>query len=697
MLRSAPVPTMASDKVRYVGEAVALVVADSRYTAEDAVDLVEVEYEPLESLTSIEAALSPGAVRLHEGWDDNVALHLKLGFGDVARAFADAAHVITDRFTCHRYTGVPLEGRGLLAAPDPDRRGMTVWSNHQLPHFQRALICEALGKPEFTVRVLQCDVGGGFGQKAGLYPEDVLIPFAAERLDRPVRWLEDRHEHFMASSHSREQRFDASLAVTADGILLGLRYSAYLDAGAYLTFPVVLPVLGFAHTVGPYRLPAVAAELRSVLTNKTTSAPYRGAGRPETVFMLNRLVDRVAQQLGLDPVEVRRRNLITPDEMPYAPGTLYRDGGPLVLDSGDYPAALDSCVSAIGYHEFRKAQASAREQGRHIGIGVSCNVESTGIGPFEGARVRIDPSGQIAVYTGVVSTGQGHETVLAQVCADVFSVDPGQITVRQGDTADIAFSRGTYHSRVAVAAGNAVHSAANRTRDKTVRFAAHILEASVEDLKVHDGQINVKGSPNASVTLAECAQRCIPGADLPDGMEPGLDESDYVEFGSVTWANAVHAATVSVDPATGQVDIVRYVVVHDCGRMLNPMIVRGQIQGGVAAGIGGTLLEEIVYDDEGQLITASLVDYLLPSLSDIPELEILHTQTPSTTNVLGVKGAGEGGTVGPPAALAAAVEDALSPLGVRIRHSSLAPRHILAAVRAAQSAREPNAADSPVV
>ncbi len=365
--------------------------------------------------------------------------------------------------------------------------------------------------------------------------------------------------------------------------------------------------------------------------------------------------------------------------MPYAPGTLYRDGGPLVLDSGDYPAALDSCVSAIGYHEFRKAQASAREQGRHIGIGVSCNVESTGIGPFEGARVKIDPSGQIAVYTGVVSTGQGHETVLAQVCADVFSVDPGQITVRQGDTADIAFSRGTYHSRVAVAAGNAVHSAANRTRDKTVRFAAQILEASVEDLEVHDGQINVKGSPNASVTLAECAQRCIPGADRPDGMEPGLDESDYVEFGSVTWANAVHAATVSVDPATGQVDIIRYVVVHDCGRMLNPMIVRGQIQGGVAAGIGGTLLEEIVYDDEGQLITASLVDYLYLRSATFQSSKILHPDPIDNKRAWGRRRRGRDCRT--PAAMAAAVEDALSPLGVRIRHSSLAPRHILAGCR----------------
>jgi carbon-monoxide dehydrogenase large subunit len=689
MLRSAPVPTMARDKVRHVGEAVALVVADSRYTAEDGAELVEIEYEPLEPVTSIDAALRGDAVILFEGWDDNVALHLQLGFGDIDAAFAGATHVISDHFTCHRYTGVPLEGRGLLAAPDPDRRGMTVWSNHQLPHFQRALICDALERPEFSVRVLQCDVGGGFGQKAGLYPEDVLIPFAAGKLGRPVRWLEDRHEHFMASSHSREQQFDASLAVGADGLLLGLRYDAYLDAGAYLTFPVVLPVLGFAHTVGPYRLPAVAADLRSVLTNKTTSAPYRGAGRPETVFMLNRLIDRAADELGLDPIEVRRRNLITPDEMPYSPGILYRDGGPLVLDSGDYPAALERCAAAIDYDRFRTDQASAREQGRHLGIGISCNVESTGIGPFEGARVKIDPSGQIAVYTGVVSSGQGHETVLAQVCADVFGVDPAHVTVRQGDTADIAFSRGTYHSRVAVTAGNAVHSAAQRTRDKVLRFAGHMLEAAVADLEVHDGQVNVKGSPGAKMTLAECAQRCIPGAALPDGMEPGLDESDYVTFPTVTWAYAAHAAIVSVDPATGGVEIVRYVVVHDCGRLLNPMIVRGQIQGGVTAGIGGAMLEELVYNDDGQLLTASLMDYLLPAMSDVPAIEILQTETASTTNALGVKGVGEGGTVGPPAALAAAVEDALAPLGVRIRHSSLSPRHVLAAIREAQSAPAP--------
>jgi aerobic carbon-monoxide dehydrogenase large subunit len=687
-LRPAPVQSMATERVRYVGEPVALVVGGDRYIAEDAADLVEIDYDPLAQVTDVDQSLAPDAPRLFDGWDDNVALDLTIGFGDIESAFARAEIVVRDCFECHRYTGVPLEGRALMAAPDPGGRGMTVWSNHQLPHFLRALICDALEQPEFAVRVVQCDIGGGFGQKAGLYPEDVLIPFAAQALGCPVRWLEDRSEHFMASSHSREQRLEAEIAATADGGLLGLRYEALIDAGAYLTFPAVVPVLGFAHTVGPYRIPAIAAVIRSVLTNKTTSAPYRGAGRPETVFMLNRLIDRVAEAVGRDPVDVRRLNLITPGELPYAPGVLYRDAAPLVLDSGDYPAALERCIAAIDYEGFRREQRAARAAGRQTGIGISCNVEATGIGPFEGARVRVDPSGRLAVYSGVVNTGQGHETVLAQVCADVFSVDPEQITVLQGDTTDIGFSRGTYHSRVAVAGANAVHKAARRTLDKAMSLAAHRLEAAPEDMEIREGRISVKGSPAPSLTLGELAALCIPGGDLPDGMEPGLDETDYVNLSAVTWAYAAHAAIVSVDAETGGVEIVRYVVVHDCGQMLNPMIVKGQIQGGVVAGIGGALLEELVYDEDGQLVTTSFMDYLLPTLTDVPEIEIHHMSTPSPLNTLGVKGAGEGGTVGPPAALAAAVEDALTDRGVRINTTSISPRHILSAIRAAESHRD---------
>lgn len=684
-LRPAPAYSLASEKVRYVGEPVALVVASDRYIAEDAADLVEIEYDPLPAVVDVEQAAQPGTPTLQDDWPDNTALLMRVGFGEVDEAFARAAHVFEDRFYSHRHTGIPMEGRGMLAVPDADH-GLTIWTSHQLPHFQRALVCDALGLPEFSVRARQADIGGGFGPKAGLYPEDILIPFAAHRLGRPVRWVEDRREHFMSSSHSREQLFDAAIAVDQDGRILALRYKLWLDAGAYLTFPVVLPYLGLCHLLGPYKIPALDAELRSVLTNKVTSAPYRGAGRPETTFVINRLVDRIARELGVDRAEIRRRNLIGPQEMPFSPGILYRDGSPVVFDSGDYPSALERCLQAIGYEGFQAGQDEARSRGEYLGIGVACNVEATGIGPFEGARVVVDPSGQVAVYTGVVSTGQGHQTVFAQVCADIMGVTPDDVTVRTGDTATIGFSRGTYHSRAAVAAGNAVHAASLKLRAKVLEFAAHQLEASPGDLEISGGVVGVKGSPSAQISLARCAQLCIPGGNLPSGMDPGLDETEYVEFPSVTWAYAVHAAIVRVDPGTGAVKIERYVIVHDCGRVLNSTLVDGQIHGGIAAGIGGAMLEHLVYSDDGQLLTTTFMDYLLPVLDDIPEIEVIHMETPSPLNPLGVKGAGEGGAVAPPATLAAAVENALEPFGVTITRTPLSPSAILSAIRQAQEA-----------
>jgi carbon-monoxide dehydrogenase large subunit len=685
-IRPAPAYPFAADKVRYVGEPIALVIARDRYVAEDAAEQIDVLYEPLPAVVDVERAIEPGTPTVQDGWPENTALRMHVTFGNVDAAFADAAHVFEDRFYSHRHTGVPMEGRGMLAVPDAGG-GLTIWTSHQLPHFQRALVCQALGLPEFSVRAAQGDIGGGFGPKAGLYPEDILIPFAAHRLRRPVKWVEDRREHFISSSHSREQLYQAAVAVDDDGRILGLRYRVLLDAGAYLTFPVVLPYLGLCHLLGPYRIPALDADLRSVLTNKVTSAPYRGAGRPETVFVLNRLIDRVARELGVDRAEIRRRNLIASEEMPYSPGILYRDGKPAVFDSGDYQAALARCLETIGYEQFREEQEAARARGEYLGIGLACNVEATGIGPFEGARALVDPTGQVAVYTGVVSTGQGHETVFAQVCADVMGVTPDQVTVRTGDTATIGFSRGTYHSRAAVTAGNAVHGASVKLREKVLEFAAHQLEAATEDLEIREGMVQVKGSPQAQISLARCAQLCIPGGDLPPGMQPGLDETEYVEFPAATWAYAVHAAIVSVDPETGGVRIKRYVVVHDCGRVLNERVLDGQIHGGVAAGIGGAMLEQLVYDEDGQLLTTSFMDYLLPVFEDVPKLEVVHLETPSPLNPLGVKGAGEGGTVAPPSTLASAIEDALEPFGVSITRTPLSPSAILEAISRAQAGR----------
>jgi carbon-monoxide dehydrogenase large subunit len=688
-VRKTPMYPLANGKVRFVGEAIALVIAVNAYVAEDAASLVAVDYEPLPVVTDTTQSLGADAPRLFEDWEDNVAVHVRAGIGNIELAFAEAQHKHREIFSSHRYAGVPLEGRAMLAVPDPGNLGLTIWSNHQLPHSQKETICVGTGLPPGAVRVVQGDSGGGFGPKAVIYPEDVLIAWAALHLGRPVRWMEDQREQFLASTHSREQRFDVEVAFDSDGMIRGLRYSALIDAGAYIVYPVVLPVIGMGHMLGPYRIPAFAADVRTVLTNKASSAPYRGAGRPEAVFVLNRVIDRIAQTVGMDPIDVRRRNMIEASALPYSPGILFRDGNPLVLDSGDYPALLEKCVTAIGYDEFRKEQAAARSGGRFLGIGFSCNVESTGIGPFEGARVEIDLDGRVWVHTGVADSGQGQRTTLAQVCADALGVPLSLVTVLTGDTAGIAYGMGTYHSRAAVTAGSSVHLASVALRKKTFEIAAAKLEVSPADLEIVDGEIRVKGVPGASLTLASCARLSSPFGDLPEGMTPGLEETCYFKIHAPTWSSAAHAAIVQVDPSTGRVEILRYVVAHDCGRQLNPLIVAGQLRGGVVAGIGGTMLEEIIYSAEGQLLTTTLMDYMLPRIGDVPNIELIAQETPSPLNPLGVKGVGEGGTIGPPATLTAAVEDALSPFGVRFNRTPLDPHLILEMLREATRGERP--------
>jgi carbon-monoxide dehydrogenase large subunit len=665
--------TLAEHTVRYAGEPLALVVADDRYVAGDAAELVFVDYDPLPVVLDVEAAAAPGAPIVGDDRTDNVPLELTVSIGNADAAFASAPHTVRERLYSQRYTGVPIESRGILACPTPEG-GLTIWSSHQMPHLTRDLVCEALSLPNSAVRLQPPDVGGGFGPKAGLYPEDILIPFAARLLQRPVQWLEDKQEHLMASSHSREQLFDAELAFDDEGQIVAMRYASLIDAGAYHTVPITLSYIAACHMLGPYRIPAYRAEVKAVLTNKATSAPCRGAGRPEAVFVLNRLIDRAAQSLGIDPAEIRRRNLMAPEELPFDAGIPYRDGAPMVLDSGNYPEALERCLEAIGYDAFRREQAASRARGEFRGIGLACNVESTGLGPFEGGRVVVDDSGRVTVYTGVVDTGQGHATSLAQVCADHLGVEIDDVSVLAGDTGTIPAGLGTYHSRAAVTAGNAVSVAAAKVREKALDVAAALMEAAREDLVVSRGVVQVKGAPQRTVSLAECAQVCA------------LDETSYFSAPAATWANACHAATVVVDADTGEVQIEKYVVVHDCGRMINPMIVDGQIRGGVVAGIGGALLEQLFYDESGQPQTTTLMDYMLPVLTNVPPLEVHHMESPSPLNPLGVKGAGEGGALGPPAVVAAAVEDALAPLGAKISQTPLSPHNVLAAIDAASRA-----------
>jgi carbon-monoxide dehydrogenase large subunit len=683
-IRPDRMPLLATDKAHYVGEPVAVLVADDRYLAEDALELIEVEYEPLPVLTNVDAALAPDAPLIHEEWGDNVALAFEVRKGDVEAAFAAAQVVVRDRFRSHRYTGVPIETRGVAAAVDPHSGNLTVWTSIQMPHPTRDLLASLLGRSIDQVRVVAPDVGGGFGIKGHAYVEDVLIPILALRLGRPVKWVEDRREHFVSAVHAREQLHDFELAADAEGRILGLRDRVLADKGAYNPLGMVLPYNTIAHTFGPYLVPAASFEVKAVVTNKTPHAPYRGAGRPEAVFAMERALDRLAADLKIDPAELRLRNLVPAEAMPYDTGLLYRDGQPLVYDSGDYPAMYRLGLELLEYDRWRAEQAKSAGSDRRIGIGLAGYVEGTGVGPFESGSVTIDPaSGRVRVATGTTSQGQGHQTTFAQVVADVLDVSIDQVDVVAGDTAAITYGFGSVASRGMVTGGSAVAGAAGRVRDKAVRVGAQLLEASVDDVELAGGGVRVKGAPTRSITLGEIARALLPGRGRVRDETVGLREESHFEPPTVTYASGLHGAVVAVDVPTGRVEILRYVVVHDCGRVVNPLIVDGQVAGGVAQGIGGALYEDLVYDDQGQLLTTSLMDYLLPTTAETPPLTLGHQEHLSPRNPLGVKGLGEGGAIGPPAAIANAVEDALRDLGVRVRETPLGPSRVRELVAAA--------------
>jgi carbon-monoxide dehydrogenase large subunit len=671
-VRSAPQYPLARGIVRYVGEPVAILLADSRYAAEDALALIEVDYESLPVIVDVERGLLSSAPRIHPEWPDNVAVAFALKLGDPDGAFAAAPVVVRERLSMQRYAGIPLEPRGLLAVPGP-RGDVTIWSSTQVPHALQRALTEVLGLPAHQVRVIAPDVGGGFGTKVSLYPEDVLVPLLSQRLGRPVKWVETRREHLASATHSREQAHDVEIAATADGMILALRDRFLLDQGAYNPWGIVQPYNTVGHLLGPFRIRHLAVEARSVVTNKTPHAPYRGAGRPEAVFAMDRIVDLLARQIGIDPAEIRRRNFVRADEMPYDVGLLYRDGQPLVYDSGDFPATLEAALEAAGYEEVRKEQASLRREGIYRGIGISSYVEGTGIGPYEGAVVRIDPSGKVVVATGACSQGQGHETVFAQIAADTLGVALEDVTVVGGDTAAIPFGIGTFASRSLVLAGNAVAQAGKAVREKLLGAAAVLLEASAKDLEIADGRVFVRGLPDRALPFARIVHAALPTFSGARVAEPDFEASAYPPVPTVTYASAVHVAVVECDPETGATRLIRYVVAHDCGRVINPVIVDGQIHGGVAQGIGGGLWERIVYDGAGQLLTQTLMEYHLPMADELPPIETVHMEYPSPRNPLGVKGLGEGGAISPPAAIANAIDDALAPFGVRITQAAPSP------------------------
>jgi len=680
-------PGLAHDKVRHVGEAVAVIVAESRYAAEDATGLVSLDLDPLPAVVSAEAALAPDAPLVHDHLRTNLFGRFSIAKGDVGPAMAAAPHRLQRRFYHHRYAAMPIECRGVAALYDARTDAITIWSSTQVVHWVRREVAAILGMPEARVRCLALDVGGGFGVKGHVYPEDLVIPFLARRLGRPVRWIEDRHEHLQSAAHSRDQLHEVEVGFDNDGRILALRDNFILDCGAWNPIGGGVPYNTAAHMTGPYRIDNLAVSAHTAATNKVPNTAYRGAGRPEAVFVMERIVDLVAGQLGFEPAEVRRRNMIGAEEMPYRAGILYRDGEPIVYDGGDYPAALRQALEAIGGVEaFRQRQREAREGGRHLGLGIGCYVEGTGVGPFEGATVWIEPSGKVYVSSGACSQGQGMETIFAQVVADAWRVAPEDVVIALADTAAITAGSGTFASRSTVTLSAAIHHASERLREKAFAIAGNLLECAPADLELRDGGVGVVGVPGDTVSLSRLAHAARPGWDhgRPPGVDAGLKETHYWEPPTVTWSYAVHAAIVEVDPEIGRVTIDKYAVAHDCGVVVNPLLVEGQIAGGTTQGIGGALLEELPSDSEGQLLAGSLADYLVPTASDVPDMAMAHQHTPSPLNPLGVKGVGEGGAVAPPAAIANAICDALSPFGVEFNATPVKPEQIVTAVRAAR-------------
>ena len=674
-----PAPILALDEVNYVGQPVVMVVAENRYLAEDALEVIDIEFEPLPSILDPEAALAPDAPLALLGEADNVGVHVRHGMGDTAAAIAGAAAVIEETFATQRYVCAPIETRGMVGRPDPFTGELTIWSTTQTPHRVRDHVAESLGLPVDSVRVQAVDVGGGFGQKGILVVEELLVPFATHDLGRPVRWIADRHENLTADAHAREQIHHITLAADADGRLVAVKDRIVVNLGCRNMVGLVVPYNSMCHLIGPYKVPNADLEATGALTNTCFTSPYRGAGRPEATFAMERAMDRLAVELDLEPAELRARNLIEPDEMPFRTGLLDRRGVPQEYDSGDYPEMLRRAIDLIGLDAFRARQEAALTEGRYLGVGFAMYLEMTGLGPFEGARVEVMPSGRVRLFTGAPSQGQGHRTVFSQILADALGVGIDDIDVVAGDTASIPYGVGTIASRATVTAGNAIDQAGRLLQQRVLEHAAEFLEANPADLRLEEGRVTVAGTPAVSLSLAELIG-AIPKLAGGSGSD-GLNETSYFQPPNYATASGIHAALVEVDPDTGRLEIADYVVVHEAGRIVNPMIADAQVIGGVGQGIGGILSEHMQYDEEGQPVTSSFMDYLMPMSSMVPEIRLDEIVCPSPTNELGVKGLGEGGAVGPPAAVANAVEDALRSLGVVVRSGPLTPSRVRDLVR----------------
>lgn len=671
---------LASGRVRYAGEPVVAVVAETIAAALDGVEAVTVDYEPLPAVVDLATATEDGAPRVHEDIPNNISMRFFQRTGDVEAALRSAPHRLKERLRVCRGAGMPMETRGVVASCDLQSGELTVWSSTQEPHTVRDSIASMLGMAPRTVRVIAPDTGGGFGTKLNVYPEEVLVPWIARKLRRPVKWVETRSEHMLSAQQERDQLHDIDIGFDADGRILALKDRFLHDTGAYAPRGGAVPCNTSSALPGPYRIPNIEFEVVSVYTNMVTVSAYRGAGQPQSSFVMERLVDKIAHALNKDPAEIRRLNTIPDECFPYDTGLTNLLGGAVEYDSGLFEGTLEQALEGADYAALRQEQERARKAGRLFGIGIGSYVELTGRGPWEGAGVRVEPDGRITVYTGASSQGQGHHTTFAQVCAEYLGVPFEQVTVVSGDTALIPFGIGTFASRVGVLTGNAVRESAMEVKKRVLKVAEDLLEAAAEDLEIVDGEVRIQGAGDRKVTFAEIAQSVVVQRK-PDPEQSSLDVTRYFKGPKITYTNGTHVAAVEVDPETGCIKILKYIVSHECGRVINPMIVDGQIQGGVACGLGNAFLERHAYNAEGQLLTGSLMDYAMPRATDVPKLTILHRECPATTNPLGMRGAGEAGTIPVPATISNAVEDALRPLGIDINEAPLTPYRLWRMIR----------------
>ena len=678
---------LADREVCFVGEAVAVVVAETRHAAEDGVERVQVDYDPQPVAGDCQAAIVPGAPTAHLAMQDNIAARFNIGFGDISAAFDEAPHRLDNIFRVHRGTGHPMECRGVAASYDPISQSYTIWSSTQTPHNTQRAVVDMFGVSEERIRVITPDVGGGFGPKNQVYPEEITVPWLAEKLGTPVKWIEDRREHFLTTTQERDQIYDCSVAYDDRGKILGLKTRILHDAGAYLPWGTIMPYISASTLPGPYKLPAYRADVTVAFTNMVPTTPMRGAGRPQAVFVMERTVDLIAAQLGLDPADVRSVNLIPVEDMPYHMGLTYRDGQPVIYDSGNYPECQRLALERAGYKDFKERQQRARADNRYIGIGIGAYVEGTGLGPFEGAIIRILSNGRVSLKTGATPAGQAHHTTLAQICADELGVDITDIDIVLGDTGAIPRGAGTYASRVTVNAGSSVRIASGAVATKLKALAAAHFDVGADEFELADGNVFVRSRQGVEIAFAELAKMTsgMPGYVLPNGVQPDLEAHSYFTPPRATYSNGCHVAEVEVDPDTGLVKILNYVVVHDCGKVINPMLVDGQIIGGVVHGIGNALLERMVFDADSNPITTTFADYLMPTAELVPKLQIIHMESQTPLNPLGAKGAGEGGTIPAAAAIVAAVEHALEPFDIKILESPILPQRICELIDAASA------------